>query len=89
MTSSVLINNNNRSLFYLSTASRMKAIQVMRSSLEPVWISYISGRVELPTLMRNMALSSWATSLTIRPWSEMTDGLLSCRDQQRGVNTVV
>lgn len=61
---------------YLSTACRMCAIQVFRSSLEVVWISYISGSLE-EAQIRNMAFSSWATSLTISFWREITDGLLS------------
>lgn len=54
----------------------MCAIQAFRSSLEVVWILYISGSLE-EAQMRNMAFSSWATSLTISFWREMTDGLLS------------
>lgn len=54
----------------------MCVIQAFRSSLEVVWILYISGSLE-EAQMRNMAFSSWATSLTISFWREMTDGLLS------------
>lgn len=61
---------------YLSTACRICVIQVFRSSLEVVWISYISGSLE-EAHIRNMAFSSWATSLTISFWREITDGLLS------------
>lgn len=61
----------------------MWAIQVFRSSLEVVWISYISGSLE-EAQMRNMAFSSWATSLTISFWREMTDGLLSWDDNKKG-----
>lgn len=61
---------------YLSTACRIWVIQVFLSSLEVVWISYISGSLE-DAQIRNMALSACATSLTISFWREMTDGLLS------------
>lgn len=54
----------------------MWPIQALRSSLEEVWILYISGSLE-EAQMRNMAFSDWATSLTISFWREMTDGLLS------------
>lgn len=60
----------------------MCAIQVFRSSLELVWILYISGSLE-EAQMRNMAFSSWATSLTISFWREMTDGLLSWDDNKK------
>ena len=67
---------------YLSTVCRMCAIHVFRSSLELVWISYISGSLE-EAQMRNMAFSSWATSLTISFWREITDGLLSCKNNNK------
>ena len=67
---------------YLSTACRICVIQVFRSSLEVVWISYISGSLE-EAQIRNMAFSSWATSLTISFWREITDGLLSWGDNKR------
>lgn len=61
----------------------MWAIQALRSSLEEVWILYISGSLE-EAQMRNMAFSDWATSLTISFWREMTDGLLSWDDNKKG-----
>lgn len=49
---------------YLSTACWIRLIQLFRSSLELVWISYISGPAD-EALMRNMPLSSLATSLAM------------------------
>lgn len=49
---------------YLSTACWMRLIQLFRSSLELVWISYISGPAD-DALIRNMPRSSLATSLAI------------------------
>lgn len=84
------VDNSNKWLYisslcklnYLSTACRMCAIQLFRSSLEVVWISYISGSLE-EAQIRNMAFSSWATSLTISFWREITDGLLSWVDDKK------
>lgn len=57
----------------------------MHSSLERVWISYISGMLVLHSEIRYMALSSWATSLTMSLWREITGGLFSCiRHQNTG-----
>lgn len=61
---------------YLLTASRIRLIQALQSSLEDVCISYISGMLD-EALIRNIALSSWAISLTISIWREITDVLLS------------
>lgn len=69
---------------YLSTACLMFVIHVFLSSLEVVWILYISGSLE-EAQIRNMAFSSWATSLTISFWREITDGLLSWEDNTVGV----
>lgn len=66
---------------YLSAACRICVIHAFRSSFEAVWISYISGSLE-EAQIRNMAFSSWATSLTMSFWSEITDGLLSWEDQK-------
>lgn len=60
----------------------MCVIQLFRSSLEVVWISYISGSLE-EAQIRNMAFSSWATSLTISFCREITDGLLSWVDNKK------
>lgn len=74
------------SFVYLSTACRICVIHVFLSSLEVVWISYISGSLE-EAQMRNMAFSSWATSLTMSFCREMTDGLLSWGENQRTQRT--
>lgn len=62
----------------------MFVIHVFLSSLEVVWILYISGSLE-EAQIKNMAFSSWATSLTISFWREITDGLLSWEDNTVGV----
>lgn len=66
---------------YLSAACRICVIHEFRSSFEAVWISYISGSLE-EAQIRNMAFSSWATSLTMSFWREITDGLLSWEEQK-------
>lgn len=63
-------------IIYLSTALRMWAIQEFLSSFELVWISYISGPCK-EALIKNIAFSSLATSLTISFCSEITGGLES------------
>lgn len=65
-------------IIYLSTALRMWAIQEFLSSLELVWISYISGPFK-EALIKNIAFSSLATSLTINFCNEITGGLESCK----------
>lgn len=66
---------------YLSTACWIRLIQLFRSSLELVWISYISGPAD-EALIRNMPLSSLATSLAISFWSEITEGFWSCERKE-------
>ncbi len=61
---------------HLSTASLMSLIQALRSSLEAACTSYISGPAE-DALIRNMPLSSLATSRTISFWREITGGFWS------------
>lgn len=61
---------------YLSTASWICLIQLLRSSLELVWISYISGPAD-EALIRNIPLSSLATSLTMSLWREIMEGFWS------------
>lgn len=61
---------------YLSTASWICLIQLLRSSLELVWTSYISGPAD-EALIRNIPLSSLATSLTMSLWREITEGFWS------------
>lgn len=65
-----------RRKYYLSTACWIRLIQLFRSSLELVWISYISGPAD-EALIRNIPLSSLATSLAISFWREITDGFWS------------
>lgn len=63
---------------YLSTASLMSLIQVFRSSLDDVWTSYISGPAA-DALIKNIPLSSFATSRTISFCRAMTGGFWSWR----------
>lgn len=65
-------------MIYLSTALRICAIQEFLSSFELVWISYISGPFK-EALIKNIAFSSLATSLTINFCNEITGGLESCK----------
>lgn len=67
---------------YLSTASWICLIQLLRSSLELVWTSYISGPAD-EALIRNIPLSSLATSLTMSFWREITEGFWSWRKQSK------
>lgn len=71
-----LVSDNQCFSMYLSTASWICLIQWLRSSLELVWISYISGPVE-DALIKNIPLSSLATSLTISFWRAITAGFWS------------
>lgn len=59
----------------------MCAIQEFLSSFELVWISYISGPFK-EALIKNMAFSSFATSLTINFCNEITGGLESCETKE-------
>lgn len=61
---------------HLSTASLMSLIHVFRSSLDDVWTSYISGPAA-EALIRNIPLSSFATSRTINFCSGITGGFWS------------
>lgn len=63
---------------HLSTASLMSLIQVFRSSLDDVWTSYISGPAA-DALIKNIPLSSFATSRTINFCRAMTGGFWSWR----------
>lgn len=63
---------------HLSTASRMSLIQAFLSSLDDVWTSYISGPAA-EALIKNMPLSSFATSRTISFCRAMTGGFWSCK----------
>lgn len=75
----------NRSLLlYLSTASWICLIQLLRSSLELVWTSYISGPAD-EALIRNIPLSSLATSLTMSLWREITEGFWSWGKQSQQI----
>lgn len=67
---------------YLSTASWICLIQLLRSSLELVWTSYISGPVD-EALIRNIPLSSLATSLTMSLWREIMEGFWSWGKQSQ------
>lgn len=73
--------------FYLSAASWIHLIQLLRSSLELVWTSYISGPAE-EALIRNIPLSSLATSLTMSLWREITEGFWSWGKQSQHMQTV-
>lgn len=73
---------------HLSTASLMSLIQVFRSSLDDVWTSYISGPAA-DALIRNIPLSSFATSRTINFCSAMTGGFWSCSTLKVGKNMIL
>lgn len=68
--------HNTQTCTHLSTASLMSLIQVFLSSLDDVWTSYISGPAA-DALMRNIPLSSFATSRTINFCRAMTGGFWS------------
>lgn len=63
---------------HLSTACRMCLIHAFLSSLVVVWTSYISGPTEEAEI-RNIPLSSLATSLTMSFCRGITGGFWSCK----------
>lgn len=85
------INNpvSRTSTAYFSVACRISAVHVIRSSLELVWISYISGIAVVHALIRNMALSLRATSRTMSLCREITAGLFSCGGKHKCSTHVV
>lgn len=63
-------------------ASWMSCIQVLRSSFELARTSIISG-FSIPAVMRKRPRSSFATSLTISFWREMTVERWSYRERRK------
>lgn len=66
----------------------MCAIQEFLSSFELVWISYISGPFK-EALIKNIAFSSLATSLTINFCNEITGGLESCKTKYNLLHYII
>lgn len=66
----------------------MCAIQEFLSSFELVWISYISGPFK-EALIKNIAFSSLATSLTISFCNEITGGFESCKTKYNLLHYII